>query len=223
LGQAVRRRTDRKASQRFASPDVLVLSPRGRTRAFVTALVLFVLAGCASSPEPPPDATPTEQAGLVDSTAVADDTAAVDGRAFCEREATVTVRVENKSSFDIRIAFGSYRPARLAAGFSRTTFQIARYLLRYDLRLEIVRGGLQVGPPAVIPTEPVFCNIATLVIGARPQFSVFYGDELMTPKKGKAEGEDEQNENADGAPREDGEAAGQEPAPADSTSSTSSG
>jgi hypothetical protein len=155
--------------------------------------VLALLAGCASSPEAAPDVAsdpgsslPPTGAGPADS-ATAADTSTFEDVPLCEREATVTVRVDNKSSFDIRIAFGSYRPARLAEGFSRTNYQVARYLLRSDLRLEIIRGGLQIGPPAVIPTEPVFCNDATLVIGSRPEYSFYYGADWVTPKKEPAD------------------------------------
>ena len=165
-------------------------------------LVLALLTGCASSPEAGPAASSTAA-----DTSIAADTP------LCEREATVTVRVDNKSSFDIRIAFGSYRPARLADGFSRTNFQVARHLLRYDLRLEIIRGGLQVGPPAMIQTEPIFCNVATLVIGSRPEYSFFYGDEWNTPKKGRPAEEDEEG----GTPPEP------EPPPADSAASKEGG
>jgi hypothetical protein len=139
------------------------------------------------------------------------DSAAVEEGWVCELEPTVTVRVDNRSTFDIQVTFGSYRQARAAESFSRTTYQVARYLLRSDVRLEILRGGLQVGGPAVIHTEPVFCNIATLVIGSRPEYSFFYGDELRTPKRGDDEGEG----------REDGESA--EEAPADSALSESAG
>jgi len=110
------------------------------------------------------------------------------------RNATVTVRVDNQSSMDLQITFGSYRPARVAEGFSRTIYQIARIYLQHSVRLEVLRGGTQVGGPAVIPTEPVFCNTATLVIGAAPRYSIFYGDELLDLKKG---GEDEEAEAAE--------------------------
>ena len=105
----------------------------------------------------------------------------------CVREATVTVRVDNRSSFDIQIRFGSYRPSRVALGFSRTTYQIARYYLERSVELVILRGGAQQGGPAVIPTEPVFCNVATLVIGASPEYSIFYGDVLREPIRGEIE------------------------------------
>ena len=62
----------------------------------------------------------------------------------------------------------------------------------------------------MIPTEPVFCNVATLVIGAAPQYSIFYGDVLREPVRGEV-GEQEDDEEAV-------EAAPTDPAPADSTS-----
>ena len=127
------------------------------------------------------------------------------------REATVTVRVDNRSSFDIQVRFGSYRPSRVALGFSRTTYQIARYYLERSVELVILRGGVQQRGPAVIPTEPVFCNIATLVIGASPEYSIFYGDVLREPIRGKVGEEEEEEEEA-------AEAAPADPAPADSTS-----
>lgn len=149
------------------------------------ALILALLAlqvGCASTQEPetdPPAATASTEGGL---------TAESDGNSEevlrCVREATVTVRVDNRSSYDIQIRFGSYRPSRVALGFSRTTYQIARYYLERSVELVILRGGSQSGGPAVIPTEPIFCNVATLVIGASPEYSIFYGDFLREPIRG---------------------------------------
>jgi hypothetical protein len=127
--------------------------------------LLALIVGCASAPDPGPDSSP--EAALED--------------LVCARNATVTVRVDNRSSMDLRITFGSYRPVRPADGFSRTTYQIARYHLQGPIRLEVLRGGMQIGGPATIRTEPVFCNAATLVIGSRPEYSVFYGDEIFTP------------------------------------------
>ncbi len=183
--------------------------------------LLALLAGCASAPEtvpdPSPDAVPTAEDLAQDLTEDGDSTAAED--LYCVRNATVTVRVDNQSSMDLRVTFGSYRPARVAEGVSRTIYQIARIYLQHSVRLEVLRGGTQVGGPAVIPTEPVFCNVATLVIGARPQYSIFYGDALREPVMGGEDGEGE-----DGAePAEEAEgvekAPPAEPAPADSTSS----
>ena len=161
-------------------------------------------------PDPSPDAVPTAEDLAQDLTEDGDSTAAED--LYCVRNATVTVRVDNQSSMDLQITFGSYRPARVAEGFSRTTYQIARFHLQHSVRLEVLRGGTQVGGPAVIATEPVFCNVATLVIGAAPQYSIFYGDALREPKKGGNEGERAEEQQVG----EEAEAA--ENAPADSTS-----
>ena len=138
--------------------------------------LLALLPGCASAPETGPPATPGTAPESTSTEVLR-----------CVREATVTVRVDNKSSFDIQIRFGSYRPSRVALGFSRTTYQIARYYLEQSVELVILRGGAQQGGPAVIPTEPVFCNVATLVIGASPEYSIFYGDVLREPIRGEIE------------------------------------
>jgi hypothetical protein len=61
--------------------------------------------------------------------------------------------------------------------------------LERSVELVILRGGVQQGGPALIPTEPVFCNAATLLIGASPEYSIFYGDFLQEPSRGKV-GED---------------------------------
>jgi hypothetical protein len=84
---------------------------------------------------------------------------------------------------DVQITFGSHRAARAAPGFSRTTYNIPRVHLNSSVRLRILRGGLQVGADPLIQTEPVFCNDATLVIGSRPEYSIFYGDELLEPRR----------------------------------------
>ena len=146
-----------------------------RTRYFLGLLAL--LGGCASAPDPGPDGAP--EAGS-ESEIAGDRTSAAEDL-VCRRNATVTVRVVNRSTMDLRIGFGSYRPARAADGFSRTTYQIARYHLQGPIRLEVLRGGTQVGGPATIQTEPVFCNDATLVIGSRPEYSIFYGDVILEP------------------------------------------
>jgi len=147
-----------------------------RTAQFLSLLALLV--GCASAPDPGPDpaleSEPTEGELAGDSASAAEDL-------VCRRNATVTVRVENRSSMDLKIGFGSYRPARVADGFSRTTYQIARYHLQGAIRLEVLRGGTQLGGPTTIQTEPVFCNNAALVIGSRPEYSIFYGDVILGP------------------------------------------
>lgn len=63
-------------------------------------------------------------------------------------------------------------------GFSRTEYEVARSNLQGTIRLRILRGGVQQGAAPRIPTEPVVCNDATLIIGAQPQYSFFYGDLL---------------------------------------------
>lgn len=159
-------------------------------RALILAL-LAVLGACASAPEQETDPPATATTASTE--------AASTGALRCVREATVTVRVENRSSYDIQIRFGSYRPSRVALGFSRTTYQIARYHLERAVELVILRGGAQQGGPAVIPTEPIFCNVATLVIGASPEYSIFYGDFLREPIRGEVEedGEEPEAEPAD--------------------------
>jgi len=173
------------------------------------ALVVFLFLGCASAQDTAP----------LSEDIPADQDAALEQDDACVREATVTVRVENQSSFDIQVRFGSYRPARVAEGFSRTTYQIARVYLQDAVRLEILRGGAQLGGPAVIQTEPVFCSTATLVIGARPEYSVFYGDALREPVVGGDDGEEAEAAAEEAAEEAPAEQAPAEPAPADSTSS----
>ena len=94
----------------------------------------------------------------------------------CERRATITVHVDNRSSMDIAISFGSYGPPRPALGFSRTTYDVPRHYLQGSIRLRIARGGLQERTPPAVATEPVLCNDASLIIGPRPQYSFFYGE-----------------------------------------------
>ena len=177
MGQAVQPGTRNRSASRSAAERALILA------------LLTLLVGCASTSEPgndPPAATAATEGGLA---AESDASSAEVLR--CVREATVTVRVENRSSYDIQVRFGSYRPSRVALGFSRTTYQIARYYLERSVELVILRGGSQLGGPAVIPTEPIFCNVATLVIGASPEYSVFYGDFLREPIRGDAGDEGE--------------------------------
>jgi predicted alpha/beta superfamily hydrolase len=104
----------------------------------------------------------------------------------CERRATVTVHVDNTSSTDVDITFGSYRPARAAPGLSRTTYNVSRTNLRGSIRLRIARGGLQIGTPPPVPTEDVDCNDATLIIGPDLRSSFFYGSQLAVPQRGEA-------------------------------------
>jgi hypothetical protein len=92
----------------------------------------------------------------------------------------VTVHVQNRSSMDVEISFGSYTAARAALGLTQTTYSVPRTHLDGVIRLRIVRGGLQTGAPPRVPTEAVDCNDATLIIGAQPQYSFFYGEELRT-------------------------------------------
>jgi hypothetical protein len=134
--------------------------------------VLFVLvlltAGCARTRGPetlPEDLTESEQ-----------ELVGQDWK--CERRATVTVHVENRNSADVHIAFGPYAPARAAPGLGETTYSVSRYFLNSSIRLRIARGGLQTGTPPPVPTEPVVCNDATLIIGSHLRDSFFYGDKL---------------------------------------------
>jgi hypothetical protein len=110
----------------------------------------------------------------------------------CPRRGMVTVHVDNRSSFDVWIAFGPWTPARAATGFARTTYTVSRsYLENYDIMVGIERGGLAVRPPARVQTEWVICNDATLVIGSRPEYSFFYGDRLREPQRDVDAGDEE--------------------------------
>lgn len=131
-------------------------------------LWLLLFAGCASTGSLPEDLT-EEERELVG-----------EGRT-CERAAAITVHVRNQHSADVSIAFGSYAPARAATGFSETTYKVARPYLDDSIRLRIIRGALGEGTVR-IPTEPVVCNDATLLIGPRLSYSYFYGDKLREPE-----------------------------------------
>jgi hypothetical protein len=128
-------------------------------------LVLLLVLGCATSrgsvPEPEPPAAPEP------AVAAAED--------VCDYLAVVTVHVENRGPADVEVSFGIYTPVRAAPGLSRTTYDVPRSYLQSSIRLRIARGGLQVGGPARIATEPVVCNDATLVIGTDLRSSFFYG------------------------------------------------
>ena len=154
-------------------------------------LIAGVVLGCASSPDPEDQFSDPTDAGVT----FAETRDYPDG--VCRLKATVDVRVDNRSSTDVRIWFGSYSAARLALGFTRTIYQVPRVHLQGDVRIDIEHGGLQIGTPPPVPTEPVVCNVATLVIGARPRYSVFYGDALpgdswddVQPDRGGGAGED---------------------------------
>jgi hypothetical protein len=150
-------------------------------------LVLALVLGCASGQHP----APTPQ----DSTAA--DSLAIDLTGACRREAGVTVHVENQSSMDVEITFGPYAPGRAAAGLSHTTYRVPRPYLRESIWLR-GRGALQTEGPVEVRTEFVACNDATLIIGARPSQSYFYGALIESPpprpKRGDTTG-------ASGAPR----------------------
>ncbi len=152
----------------------------------------LVILGCATAHDPADDGSVSaEESG--DAELVVEDLT-------CRRLATVAVVVNNQSSMDLQIRFGSYPAARPAPGFTKTIYHVPRVHLEYEVRLEILRGGLQVGPDQLIPTEPVFCNDATLVIGSRPQYSIFYGDKLFEPvpaRDREEEGEEEEEEAAE--------------------------
>lgn len=126
-------------------------------------LPVLLLIGCAAGRTPAP----------------AVETAAEDEPdAPCRRVADVTVHVDNRSSFSVQISFGSYTPTRAVLGLSRTTYRVPRYYLEHEIRLRIVGGGLELGAAPPIPTDPVACNDATLIIGPRPRYSFFYGDRV---------------------------------------------
>lgn len=133
-------------------------------------LFLVLLVGCAAGRTPAPAVE----------TAVDDEPAVDEPDAVCRRVGDVTVHVDNRSSFSVQISFGSYTPARAALGFSQTKYSVPRYYLEGSIKLRIVGGGLELSTPPPVPTEPVACNDATLIIGPRPRYSFFYGDLLPT-------------------------------------------
>ena len=153
--------------------------------AALVGLATLALPGCASSPEPPPEAEETPvvmESPPARPTADPEEVIAEMDDQVCMRDAMVTLRVYNEGSLAVELAFGAYRPARIAEAFERTTYQVPRSYLRSPIALRVARGGLQVGPDPRIATEPVVCNIATLVIGSTPRYSVFYGDVIYEPK-----------------------------------------
>ncbi len=142
-------------------------------------LILFLVLGCV---------------GVGGGAPAPDEGSEGEGHGVCRRFSTVTVHVDNQSSMEMAISFGGYAPARLASGFARTTYNVPRYNLeRGNIRVRIARGGLQVRSPAVIATEPVVCNDATLVIGPRPQYSFFYGSAPLARSRLRASGQAEDN------------------------------
>jgi hypothetical protein len=132
-------------------------------------IALLLVLGCARSQDGAPAPT----------TATEDAPAAGASASVCQRLATVTVHVVNRSAADVAVSFGGYSPARAASGRSRTTCDVSRPYLQRAIRLRIARGGLQVGRPARVATEPVVCNDATLIIGAEPTSRFFYGAPFM--------------------------------------------
>lgn len=140
-------------------------------------LCLLLAVGCATGRSPaPPSGEDLDRS----------DAEAAAPSGGCERAATVKVHVDNRSTADIAIAFGSFTPARAAPGLSRTTYDVPRSYLRTPIRVRIARGGLQVHTPTPVATEPVVCNDATLVIGPRPSYSFFYGELLEPPSRAPA-------------------------------------
>lgn len=132
----------------------------------------------------------------------------------CRREVTVAVVIVNRSSYDIEVFFDGYKAGRPASSFSRSTYHVPRYRLQRTVTLDILRGGLQVGGPARIPVEQVYCNDATILVGSRPEYSVFYGDKLYEPGKANEEGEEgaeEAGEEGDGTSDDGVDANGQTP------------
>ncbi|HEX9692596.1 MAG TPA: hypothetical protein VGA22_10900 [Gemmatimonadales bacterium] len=141
-------------------------------------LGLLAAFGCAAGAAPTPGPEAVADPVAEDTTEVAG--AANGWRVRCDRQATVTVYVDNRSSTDVSVAFGPYRPLRSVLGFSQTKYRVSRHDLRSDIRLRIERGGLNVRSTPPIPTEEVVCNDATLIIGPRPRYSFFYGDLFLT-------------------------------------------
>lgn len=144
-------------------------------------LILLLLPGCAAGGAPSSAPEAAADSGEVEEYV----------RPACQRDATVTVHVENSSGFDVAIAFGTYKPVRIAPSMSRTTYRIPRYYLQDYIRVRIARGGLEVSPPPPVATEFVVCNDATLIIGPRPSYSFFYGDVLQRPQPKPKQQEEE--------------------------------
>lgn len=136
----------------------------------VRLLGLLLLLGCTAGRAPAPAVEPPTD----------DETAVDEPDTWCVRQANVTVHVDNRSSMNVQIAFGQYTPARAALGLSQTTYSVSRADLEAPIRLRIVGGGLALGTPPPVATEPVLCNDATLIIGPRPRYSFFYGDLVVT-------------------------------------------
>jgi hypothetical protein len=193
------------------------------TRWFLVLLALSGVAGCASSSAPAPAAPgavepaepaepvePVEPAESSDAETNAETESAADededeasSEGACVPAVTVAVVIVNRSSYDLEVYFDGYRAGRTADGFTRTTYQVPRYRLHRAVTLNILRGGLQVGGPASIPVEQVYCNDATILVGAVPRQSIFYGDKLYVPEPspndgGEAESDEPPPEDGDG-------------------------
>lgn len=136
-------------------------------------VTILLLLGCAGGKQPQ-----QVSAASRDTASVADEEGMV-----CVRGADVTVHVDNRSSMSVQISFGAYAPTRPALGLTRTTYRVPRYYLEDPIRLRIVGGGLALNAPPLVPTEPVDCNDATLIIGPRPRYSFFYGGLVHAPPR----------------------------------------
>lgn len=136
------------------------------------SLGLVLLVGCAAGSGP--DHAPAAAVGT--------DSTDADVEIVCDRQGAVLVHVDNQSTMDVELSFGSYTAARAAPGMSQTVYRVLRTYLQDPIRVRILRGGLQQGSAPVVATEPVMCNDATLIIGAEPRYSFFYGD-LVPPAR----------------------------------------
>lgn len=136
-------------------------------------LLGLALVGCAAGSGPDPTPAPAATA----------DSAVAEMDVGCVRQSAVAVHVDNQSTMDVEISFGSYTAARAAPGMAQTTYRVLRTYLESRIRLRILRGGMQQGAPPVVETEPVVCNDATLIIGSQLTNSFFYGDLVAAPRR----------------------------------------
>jgi hypothetical protein len=90
----------------------------------------------------------------------------------------IDVHVVNQHSADVQVQYaGEARREWIAAGLRTTTHKVPRALLRYSIRLRIVRGGMDYGSP-LVDTEIVSDCDATLFVGGSLTQSDFCGADV---------------------------------------------
>lgn len=90
----------------------------------------------------------------------------------------VEVHVVSRHSADVQVMYaGRSSPRLTVSGMSEATHRVPRGLLRYPIKLRIIRGGLDTGSPPV-ETELVSGCDATLFVGGTLNQSYFFGADV---------------------------------------------